>query len=192
MLAGKTVGEAVREKQESISYLRYYAVEVAAYFTRGGELRWTIEHLIFRCWWILTFGPDNSFLIRLAHVVSSSFFVASYFHICSESNLYSCYWFHDLSRVLCFWELSSIPPDSRSQIASFQRRFVRKVLGTVDQNRISRLPAMRYLPENDIPATQPRQTRRYIRGIKDALRRMTLRLLEEWMWIIQRLYWVST
>lgn len=48
-----------------------------------------------------------------------------------------------------------------------------------DQNQLPRLPAMRYFPENDIPATHPRQTGRYIQGIKDALRR--IELLEEYL-----------
>lgn len=56
-------------------------------------------------------------------------------------------------------------------MASFQRGFCAEM---ADPNQLRRLPAMRYFPENDIPATQPGQSRHYIRGIKDALRRMVL------------------
>ncbi|MCJ1342367.1 hypothetical protein MMC31_000549 [Peltigera leucophlebia] len=48
-----------------------------------------------------------------------------------------------------------------------------------DQNQLPRLPAMRYCPENDIPATHPGQTDRYIQGIKDAL--MRIELLERYL-----------
>lgn len=48
-----------------------------------------------------------------------------------------------------------------------------------DQNQLPRLPSMRHCPENDIPATRPGQTERYIQGIKHALRR--IELLEEYL-----------
>ena len=48
-----------------------------------------------------------------------------------------------------------------------------------DLNQFPRLPAMRYFPENDIPATHPGQTNRYILGIKGALRR--IELLEDYL-----------
>lgn len=60
-----------------------------------------------------------------------------------------------------------------------------------DLNQFPRLPAMKYFPENEIPATHPGQTNRYILGIKGALRR--IELLEDYLdskecGFIQRLY----
>lgn len=43
-----------------------------------------------------------------------------------------------------------------------------------DLDQLSRLPAMAYRPEEEIPVTHPRRTNRYIQGIESAIRRLDL------------------